>query len=96
MDILKSFMNSPLLKDKLNTWLRATKMLSGEAFNILVGTKFKPALSLFFNFSIILEISEGHVGQTYTEGKEGMLKYSEKIVLLEGRVSTSFLAAVAK
>ena len=89
-------MNSPLLKDKLNTWLRATKILSGEAFNTLVGTKSKPPLSWFFNFSIILEISEGHVGQTYIEGKEGTLKYSEKIVLLEGRVSTSFLAAVEK
>ena len=89
-------MNSPLLKDKLNTWLRATKILSGDAFNTLVGTKSKPALSLFFNFSIVLEISEGHVGQTYNDGKEGTLKYSEKIVLLEGRVSTSFLAAVEK
>ena len=87
-------MNSPLLKDKLNTWLRATKILSGEAFNTLAKTKSKPALSLFFNFSLILEISEGHVGQTFIEGKEGMLKYSEKIVLLEGRVLTSFLAEV--
>ena len=89
-------MNLPLLKDKLNTWLRATRILSGETFNTLVGTKSKPALGLFLNFSIILEISEGHVGQTYIEGKEEMLKYSEKIVLLVGRVSTSFLAAVEK
>ena len=88
-------MNSSLLKDKLNTWLRATKILSGEAFNTLVGTKSKPALSMFFNFSIILEISKEHVGQTYIEGKKGTL-YSKKIVLLEGRVSTSFLAAVEK
>ena len=94
--ILKSFMNSPLLKDKLNIWLRATKILSGKAFNTLVGTKSKPALSLYFNFCIILEISEGHVGQTCIAGKEGTLKYSEKVVLLERRVSTSFLAAVEK
>ena len=73
MAILKSFMNSLLLRDQLNTWLRATKILSGEAFNTLIGTKSKPALSLFFNFSIILEISEGHVGQTYIEDKEGTL-----------------------
>ena len=66
-------MNSPLLKDKLNTWLRATKILSGEAFNTLLGTKSKPALSLFFNFSIILEIFEGHVGQTYIEARKGRL-----------------------
>ena len=41
-------MNSPLLKDKLNTWLRAAKILYGEAFGTLVGTKSKTALSLFF------------------------------------------------
>ena len=46
-------MNLPLLKDKLNTRLRATKILSGEAFNTLVGTKSKPALILFFNLSFI-------------------------------------------
>ena len=89
-------MNSPLLKDKLNTWLRATRILSGEAVNTLVGTKSKPALSVFFNYSIILEISEGHVGQTYIEGKEGTLKHSEKIVLLVGRVSTSFFSSGRK
>ena len=47
-------MNSPLRKDKLNTWLRANKILSGEAFNTLVGTKSKPEHRLFFNFGIIL------------------------------------------
>ena len=87
-------MNLPLPKDKLNTWLRATKILPGEAFNILVGNKFNPALSLLLIFSKILKISEGHVGQTYIEGKKGTLKCLEKVVLLEGRVSTSFLATV--
>ena len=64
--------------------------MSGEAFNTLVGTKSKPAYGLFFNFSIILEISERHVGQTYIEGKEGTLKYSEKIVLLRGECQLVF------
>ena len=93
MAILKSFMNSPLLEDKLNTWPRATKILSGEAFNTLVGTKNQP-LVFFFIFGKILEISEVHVGQTYIEGKEGTLKYSEEVVLLDGRESTSFLATI--
>ena len=83
-------MNSHLFKDKLNTWLKASKILFEDDFNILVGNKSIPALSLFFIFSKILEISEEHVGQTYIEGKEGALKYSEKVVSLEGRESTSF------
>ena len=89
MAILKSFMNLPLLKNKLNTWLRATKIF-------LVGTRSIPALILFFISSKMVEISEQQVGQTYIEGKEGTLKYSEKVVLLEGRESTSFLATAEK
>ena len=85
-------MNSPLLKEKLNIWLRATKILFGEDFNTLVRTTSIPALSLFFILGKILEISEGHVGQTYFEGKEGTLKYSEKVVSLEGRELTSFFS----
>ena len=94
--ILKSRMNSPLVKDKSNTWPRATKLFLGEDFNALVGTRSIPAHSLFFIFSKILEISAGHVGQTTIEGKEGTLKFSEKVVSLEGRDSTSFLATVEK
>ena len=38
-------MNSPLLKDKLNTWLRATKILSGEAFGSFCLEKLLEALA---------------------------------------------------
>ena len=71
-------MNSPLLKDYLNTWLRATKILSGEAFNTLVGTKSKPALSLFFNFSKILEISEGHEAKHTLRARKGRLNIQRR------------------
>ena len=67
-------MNPPLLKDKLNTWLRATKILSDKDFNILVGTRSIPALSLFFILSKMLEVFKRQVGQTYIEGKKGTLK----------------------
>ena len=45
--ILKSFMNCLLVKDKLNTWLRAPKIWYGKDFNTLVGTRSIPALVCF-------------------------------------------------
>ena len=82
--ILESFVNSPLLKDKLNSWPRAAKIFSEKDFTTVVGTRSIPALGLFFILSKILEIFEVHVGQTCIESKERTLKYSKKVVLMEG------------